>query len=77
MSSMDCDAHGWNFEPGDSCPVCDGMDLERERIVALIGKKITEAAEDVRFPPDEDTQGAFIYAYTLSGIIALIKGETT
>ena len=36
MPTMDCDAHGWNFEPGDTCPVCDGMVLERERIIALL-----------------------------------------
>ena len=36
MPTTDCDAHGWNFEPGDTCPVCDGMVLERERIIALL-----------------------------------------
>ena len=36
MPSTDCDAHGWNFEPGDACPVCDGVNLERERIIALL-----------------------------------------
>jgi hypothetical protein len=36
MPTMDCDAHGWNFEPGDACPVCEGIVLERERIIALL-----------------------------------------
>jgi hypothetical protein len=36
MPKTDCDAHGWNFEPDDTCPVCDGIELERERIIALL-----------------------------------------
>lgn len=36
MPSYDCDAHGWNFEPDDTCPVCDGIRMERDRVLDII-----------------------------------------
>jgi hypothetical protein len=36
MPKTDCDAHGWNFEADDTSPVCDGIELERERVIALL-----------------------------------------
>lgn len=34
--SAHCEKHSWTFEPGDECPTCEGMRLERERIIQVI-----------------------------------------
>jgi hypothetical protein len=36
---FECGEHGWSYEPEDSCPVCDGIKLERERIIGQLNKK--------------------------------------
>lgn len=64
MPTMDCDAHGWNFEPGDTCPVCDGIVLERERIIALLEAQLPEVVED-----------AFDEIIGIQEAIALIGGQ--
>lgn len=37
----ECAEHEWHFEPGDWCPVCQGIELEKERITQIIRQKIT------------------------------------
>lgn len=59
---FECGEHGWSYEPQDSCPVCDGVKLEHERIVTLLTQRLS---------------GKFTHEdYTIEYLIALIKGET-
>ena len=36
--SSECEVHEWSWDPADDmgCPVCHGMEEERERIIKLI-----------------------------------------
>lgn len=36
MSALHCELHEWWLEEGELCPVCEGMLIERERIVKLL-----------------------------------------
>ncbi len=36
---FECGEHGWSYDPEDSCPVCDGIELERRRIIDHLNKK--------------------------------------
>ena len=52
-----------------------GAYMERERIIALLEVKRDEAANEVTFPPSEDTLDSFVYAQQVHSLIELIKGE--
>lgn len=36
VSDNHCFVHGWWLEDGELCPVCEGILLERERVVELL-----------------------------------------
>lgn len=36
MSTWHCEKHDWWLEEDEICPVCDGIALERERIIKLL-----------------------------------------
>lgn len=36
MSTWHCKQHSWWLEEDELCPVCDGVALERERIIKLL-----------------------------------------
>ena len=74
--SNECKTHGWWLEDDEQCPVCEGIGLERERIIALLEATYIQDDEEHsidncldEYCPICDT------AYSISGVIALIKGE--
>ena len=36
MSVLHCEHHGWWLEEGELCPVCEGIEIERKRIIGLL-----------------------------------------
>ena len=75
MPTKDCDAHGWNFEPGDTCPVCDGMELERERIIGLLEENALINESDGEFFTGKQGKHSRTVGETLRHAILLINGE--
>lgn len=70
---FECGEHGWSYEPEDSCPVCDGIKLERERILKLLeplAQHDPEWCGKVGCYPEDCSAPHYEYA------IELIKGET-
>ena len=66
--SNQCVTHDWWLEDDEKCPVCQGIGLERERIIALPGREI-DAMRASRSPSDWEQ------SYGIDIAIALIKGE--
>jgi hypothetical protein len=69
MPKTDCDAHGWNFEPDDTCPICDGIELGRERVIALLEARRYDLASCLK---DDDCE---VRADAIQVCISDIKGE--
>lgn len=64
----ECDIHNWFWAEDDEygCPVCEGAQVERERIIALIQDQRECAA----------IYGVQMVCDVLGDIVTLIKGET-
>jgi hypothetical protein len=42
--SAECELHGWSWDPADDmgCPVCHGIQTERERNLRILERKLAE-----------------------------------
>lgn len=72
---MDCDIHDWNWDMYDEigCPICYGINEERERIIALLEKEAGTWSEFCTIPIDpEHCQSCYLF-YNLIG---LVKGDS-
>ena len=36
MSLLHCEPHEWWVEEGEPCPVCEGIGIERKRVIELL-----------------------------------------
>jgi hypothetical protein len=45
--SAECEVHGWNWDPADDmgCPVCHGIQTERERGLTILERKLSEMVD--------------------------------
>jgi len=69
-----CVEHDWSWYEGDDygCPVCYGIRLERERIIALLETQSENWSGDCEKPLDpEHCQSCWLFV----DLIALINGE--
>lgn len=60
-----CEPHGWFLEEGEPCPVCEGIEIERERIVKVLSTC------------DEEVYGRLVYSGDRAELIALMGSEET
>ena len=45
--SSECEVHGWSWDPADDmgCPVCYATKVERERVLAILERKLSEMVD--------------------------------
>lgn len=76
---VECGQHDYLYEPGDTCPVCEGAKAELERIIKLLEDRVAEARSTIdmngqvtamRVPVELEALEAITQA-----IIYAIKGE--
>lgn len=36
VTDLHCEPHGWWLEEDEQCPVCEGIEIERKRIIGLL-----------------------------------------
>lgn len=70
-----CEEHDWSWDPSDDygCPVCYGINIERERIIALLETINIHCIDCMAEQLDE--MGVPKVGLTMDRLIALIKGE--
>lgn len=68
MNKTECLEHEWEFEPGDWCPVCQGISIEKERRNAFLNRVQTMY---------EEKQGIWLEGYEMAtnDIIKLLESE--
>jgi len=66
--TIECAAHKWHFPPDEVCPVCEGIEFEKERIIKLLEGQIHGCSGYDCDSCDDSSQ--------IVDLIELIKGET-